>query len=78
MQTATDPQALSTGLPGLDAVLQGLIPGDNLVWQVETIEDVLPFVAPYCAHARAHGNQVVYFRFADHPPDRKAVVPFVL
>ncbi len=68
MQTATDPQALSTGLPGLDTVLQGLIAGDNLVWQVETIEDVLPFVTPYCAHARAHGNQVVYFRFADHPP----------
>ena len=59
---------LSTGLPGLDRILRGLIPGDNLVWQVESIEDYRPFVEPYVAAAVAQGSKVVYFRFARHEP----------
>ncbi len=58
----------STGLTGLDDVLTGLRPGDNVVWQVESIPDYLEFVAPYCARARDSGCQVVYFRFARHAP----------
>ena len=38
--------ALTTGLPGLDQVLKGILPGDNIVWQVDTIGD-------YLAHGRA-------------------------
>lgn len=57
---------LSTGLPGLDRVLRGLMPGDNIVWQVDSIEDYLPFVKPYCAHARETGQKLIYFRFAEH------------
>ncbi len=26
---------LSTGLPGFDQMIKGLIPGDNLVWRVD-------------------------------------------
>jgi hypothetical protein len=59
---------LSTGISGLDRLLRGLIPGDNIVWEVDQIEDFAPFVPPYCRHALAHGKQVVYFRFADHAP----------
>jgi hypothetical protein len=62
-----DPQ-LSTGLPGLDRVFKGLIPGDNLVWQVESLADFAPFVAPYCKAALARGRKLIYFRFADHEP----------
>jgi hypothetical protein len=62
-----DPQ-LSTGLPGLDRVFKGLIPGDNLVWQVETLADYLPLVVPYCRAALARGRKLIYFRFADHEP----------
>jgi len=35
---------LSTGLPELDRAFRGLMPGDNIVWQVDSIEDYLPFV----------------------------------
>ena len=42
---------LSTGVPGLDRLLRGLIAGDNLVWQVDAIEHFAPFVPPYCRHA---------------------------
>ena len=58
----------STGLPGLDRVLKGLIPGDNLVWQVESIDDYVPLVQPYCQEALRRGRKLVYFRFADHRP----------
>lgn len=59
---------LSTGLPGFDRVLKGLIPGDNIVWQVGSIDDYVPFVRPYCEYARASGQRLVYFRFAGHEP----------
>ena len=59
---------LSTGLPGLDRVLHGLVPGDSVVWQVESLEDFTPFVVPYCTSAIAQGRNLIYFRFADHEP----------
>jgi len=58
----------STGLSGLDRLFRGLLPGDNLVWQVESIEDFVPFVTPYCQRATALGRKLVYFRFGDHAP----------
>jgi hypothetical protein len=59
---------LSTGLPALDEVLKGLIPGDNIVWQVDTVEDYRCFTDPYIAAARRAGHRLVYFRFARHEP----------
>jgi hypothetical protein len=58
----------TTGLPGLDAVLSGIEPGDNIVWEVDAIADYQELVAPYAAAARAAHRHLVYFRFADHPP----------
>jgi hypothetical protein len=58
----------TTGLPGLDAVLSGIEPGDNIVWEVDAIADYEEFVVPYAAAARPAGRPLVYFRFADHPP----------
>ena len=60
-------QALSTGLPDLDLVVRGLLPGDNIVWQVDSVEDYVPFVSPYCENALRTGRRLVYFRFARHP-----------
>jgi pyruvate, water dikinase len=56
----------STGLPALDAVLGGLIDGDNVVWQVASIEDYLPFVRPYCEEALRQGRRLIYFHFERH------------
>lgn len=66
--TVQDEARLSTGLPGLDAMLRGLMPGDNVVWQVERIEDYVPFVKPFCAQALKSGRKLSYFRFAKHDP----------
>lgn len=56
----------STGLPGLDRILKGILPGDNIVWQVDSIEDYRVLVTPYCLFARESGRKLVYFRFASH------------
>jgi len=60
--------ALTTGLPGLDRMLEGVSPGDSFVWQVDGIGDYEPFVRPLLRAARECGRKVVYFRFANHPP----------
>ena len=57
----------STGLPSLDQVIQGVLPGDNIVWQVDSIEDYAAFVAPFYTAALSSGQKLVYFRFARHP-----------
>jgi len=72
----TDPCSLSTGLPGLDEVIQGLRAGDNIVWQVDAIDDYARFVRPFCAEALRTGRKLIYFRFARHPqllPDNAGV-----
>jgi pyruvate,water dikinase len=58
----------STGLPGLDRIFKGIIPGDNLVWQIDALEDFVPFAIPFCQQALRQGRKLVYFRFAEHPP----------
>jgi hypothetical protein len=57
-----------TGIAGLDVLLKGLLPGDNVVWQVDAIEDYVAFAAPYCEAARRSGRRLLYFRFAKHQP----------
>lgn len=59
---------LTTGLSGLDGVLKGVLPGDNIVWQISEVEDYRTLVTPYCEAARQAGRRLVYFRFASHPP----------
>lgn len=59
---------LSSGLPGLDRVMGGILAGDNIVWQVDEISDFVPLVEPYCEYARRTGKTLIYFRFASHPP----------
>jgi len=57
---------VTTGLPGLDRVLHGIEPGDNIVWEFESIVDYQELVAPYAQAARASGRNLIYFRFAEH------------
>ena len=59
---------LSTGLPGLDQILGNILPGDNIVWQVDHIGDYAPFVEPFLKAAKKSGKKLVYFCFARHQP----------
>ncbi len=58
----------TTGLPGLDKALKGILPGDNIVWQVDAIEDYQALVTPFVKRGVSSGRRMVYFRFASHPP----------
>ena len=57
---------LTTGLPGLDKVLRGVMPGDNIVWQVDSVCDYLALVSPYTEAAMRENRRLIYFRFASH------------
>lgn len=57
---------MSTGLPGLDSVLHGILPGDNIVWQVDSIDDYVPMVEPLIKYAKTTKAKLIYFRFAKH------------
>ena len=59
---------LTTGLPGLDRVLKTLLPGDNIVWQIASVDDYARFAEPCAKAAVDAGRRVFYFRFAKHPP----------
>lgn len=59
---------VTTGLAGLDRVFHGVMPGDNIVWQVESIDDYKALVMPYAEATRREGGHLIYFRFAEHPP----------
>ncbi len=56
----------STGLASLDEVLNGIIAGDNIVWQLNEIDDFFPFVEAYCRFAIQRNKRLIYFRFARH------------
>jgi pyruvate,water dikinase len=72
------PAAFTTGLPALDDVLKGVMPGDNIVWQVDDVADYQALVLPYAKAARDGGRRLIYFRFASHerliPEEIKAEV----
>ncbi|MBN2155101.1 MAG: pyruvate, phosphate dikinase [Candidatus Lokiarchaeota archaeon] len=56
----------STGIPPLDKLLQGLMPGDNVVFKVDDLEDFIPFVHRFAIQAQNDKKKLVYFRFAQH------------
>ncbi|MCE5251037.1 PEP/pyruvate-binding domain-containing protein [bacterium] len=58
---------LSTGVPALDRVLQNIMPGDNIVWQIDSIDEYVPFIKPFAENAVKTGKRLVYFRFSSHP-----------
>ena len=61
----------STGIPFLDEILQEVLPGDNVVLQIEDIEDYVPFVNAFCRRANLEKKDLIYFRFAQH----KSLIP---
>jgi pyruvate,water dikinase len=59
---------VTSGLPALDQVLQGLRLGDNVVWQVDRLEDYVQFAEPFVRQTIRDGRRCVYLRFAPHSP----------
>jgi uncharacterized ParB-like nuclease family protein len=61
-------ERIRSGITGLDAALDDIRLGDNVVWQIPAIADYKVIVRPFVAQAIADGRNLVYIRFAHHPP----------
>ena len=61
-------EEISSGIQDLDSLLQGYLPGDNIVWQIDNLTDYAFFAERFAREAIANKLQCIYFRFASHPP----------
>jgi pyruvate,water dikinase len=59
---------LSSGIEELDRLIDGLVPGDNLVWQVDDLRDYSRFAQTFADRAIADGHGCTYLRFAPGAP----------
>jgi hypothetical protein len=57
-----------TGNAGLDRLLGSVLPGDNIVWQVDSTEEYIPFASAFLEESNREGKRLIYFRFARHAP----------
>jgi len=61
-------EKISSGLRGLDDILDYIRLGDNVVWQVSSLDEYLAFTEPFAKQAKADGRNTIYIRFASHKP----------
>jgi len=59
---------ISTGIAGVDQVVDSLRLGDNVVWQTDSIEDYKKMVRAYASQAMHDKRNLVYLCFGQHPP----------
>lgn len=57
---------VTTGWASLDTIIDNLRRGDNVVWQVDSIDDYQRMVLPFVNSAAARNERVVYIRFGRH------------
>lgn len=63
-----DSRRTTTGHPGLDTLIDELRLGDNVVWQVDSIEDYRQVVRLWADAVRESGIVLHYIRFSKNPP----------
>ncbi len=57
---------VSTGIPGLDEKIQGLHPGENVAWQIDSIADYIYVANRFVMSIARAGKRIVYIRFGSH------------
>ncbi len=61
-------EKVSTGLSGLDQIIDKLRLGDNVVWKVDSVSDYKKLADPYVSQSLADNRKVIYVRFGIHEP----------
>ncbi|MBE6499726.1 MAG: phosphoenolpyruvate synthase [Methanobrevibacter thaueri] len=61
-------ERIKSGIPGLDTALDNIRLGDNVVWNVTNLNEFSYFVKPYVKQAKEDNRNLIYIRFAKHPP----------
>ena len=59
---------IQSGIPAMDRVLDNIRLGDNVVWRVTDLEEFRLFLDPYLEQAVRDHRNIIYVRFASHPP----------
>ena len=59
---------IECGIPTLDTVFDNIRLGDNVVWQLSGLSDFQYFFKPYVDQAIRDQRNLIYIRFASHPP----------
>ncbi len=62
----TASQRIGTGIPAMDAAIDNLRPGDNVVWQTSDAADLVPFAESFACQAIRDKVPFFYIRFARH------------
>jgi len=57
-------KTISSGIPSLDKLLQGLHLGDNVVWQVDHLEDYSYFAQAFADEVISRGVDCIYMHFS--------------
>lgn len=57
-----------SGIPEMDAALDNIRLGDNVVWRVSDLSEFRLFFEPYLEQAIKDKRRIIYMRFASHEP----------
>ncbi len=57
-----------SGIPQMDTALDNIRLGDNVVWRISDLEEFRLFMEPYVRQAIEDHRNLIYIRFASHPP----------
>ena len=61
-------EKVCSGIPQMDEALDYIRLGDNVVWQVSSLDEFRLFAEPFARQAVSEGRNLIYVRFAGHPP----------
>ncbi|MCR5665966.1 MAG: PEP/pyruvate-binding domain-containing protein [Eubacterium sp.] len=61
-------ERVKSGIPEMDAALDNIRLGDNVVWRVGELDQFKMFMTPYIKQAIRDNRNIIYFRFAAHEP----------
>ena len=61
-------ERIKSGIAQMDAALDNIRLGDNVVWQVSDLSQFKLFAQPFAEQAIADGRNLIYVRFAEHEP----------
>ena len=59
---------IKSGIPMMDAALDHIRLGDNVVWQVSGLDEFRVFAGAFAAQAIRDRRNLIYIRFAEHAP----------
>ena len=61
-------ERIQSGIRAMDAALDNIRLGDNVVWQVSSLDEFRLFARPFAEQAIRDGRNLLYIRFAEHDP----------